>query len=555
MATNKREFREQLTALAYALQLQIEADVESFPLDAEQSRARREQAQASFPYFVQTYFPHYATVAPSLMHQWVFANVPPAINQREGLRLALAAPRGEAKSTILTQLFSLWCALTGRKRFIIIVMDTYEQAAEMLEAMKAELGHNSRLRMDFADGSGRGRIWREGVCVTPGDVKIKAFGSGKKMRGQRHGPHRPDLVIGDDLENDENVVSPTQRDKLERWLKSSVLNLGSADGRMDVIIVGTILHYDSVLARLMRNPLWTRKAFKAIMVWPENLDLWEQWEALLLNEGKELARAFYEQRIKEMEAGAVVSWPALRDLYTLMLKRATDGHAAFDSEQQNDPSAGDAAPLASSIRLFGGVTPQPHWLWFGAIDPSLGKAGAGRDPSALIVGALDRPAKKLRVFAAPIKKRLPATIIADVIALHKQHKVTAWVCETVQFQEFLRTEIIRQALDAGVSVPVFPRDQIADKALRIETLQPFMAAGMIEIHTSCTTLIEQLKHFPLGDHDDGPDALEMLWKFAATRMGPVEFFGANDLHRLEGGSDRNIYAHDDDDGLAARGDY
>lgn len=103
-------------------------------------------------------------------------------------------------------------------------MDAFEQAATMLEAIKAELEFNPRLAMDFPQGAGKGRVWQVGTIVTANDAKVQAFGSGKRMRGLRHGPHRPDLVIGDDLENDENVRSPEQRDKLENWLKKTVLS-------------------------------------------------------------------------------------------------------------------------------------------------------------------------------------------------------------------------------------------------------------------------------------------------------------------------------------------
>jgi hypothetical protein len=40
-----------------------------------------------------------------------------------------------------------------------------------------------------------------------------------KLRGLRHGPYRPDLAILDDIENDELVRNPDQRDKLDNWLK------------------------------------------------------------------------------------------------------------------------------------------------------------------------------------------------------------------------------------------------------------------------------------------------------------------------------------------------
>lgn len=73
------------------------------------------------------------------------------------------------------------------------------------------------------------------------------------------------MIVLDDLENDENVEKPEQRDKLQSWLQKTVLNLGAADGSMDVVYVGTLLHYDSVLARTLRKPLWKARTFRSIL--------------------------------------------------------------------------------------------------------------------------------------------------------------------------------------------------------------------------------------------------------------------------------------------------
>jgi predicted phage terminase large subunit-like protein len=43
-----------------------------------------------------------------------------------------------------------------------------------------------------------------------------------------------------------------------------------------------------------------------------------------------------------------------------------------------------------------------------------------------------------------------------------------------------------------------------------------MANGLIRLHSSQHTLIEQLRHFPKADHDDGPDCLQMLWTLALS---------------------------------------
>lgn len=527
--TTRREFKEALAEIGFAFRQQIEAGVQGFAVDPVARAKRVDQAQQDFHYFARTYFPHYVTSEPSVLHEHMFVRLPELVASPVGAREYIVAPRGEAKTTML-QLFAIWCVATRRKHFIILIADAASQADTMLEALKAEFEVNPRLGMDFPEICGKGPLWREGVAITANHVKLQAFGAGKRMRGVRHGPHRPDLALVDDIENDEQVRSPEQRDKRERWLKASVLSLGAADDSMDVIYVGTILHYDSVLSRTVRNPLWTGKVFRAIMVWPDDMALWDQWEAVLLNDGETAARLFYVQHQADMDRGAVVSWPSVRPLYKLMVKRARDGHTAFDSEQQNDPSAGDAAPLASSIRLFGGpiICIRHDWTNFGAVDPSLGNKGAGRDPSAVLVGAFSRELRRLEVLVASIKRRIPDKIITDVIDLQRDYQCLAWAVEAVQFQEFFRTTLIKQSIDRNIPVPARAVVPIADKALRIEAMQPFLAANIV-IHKTCTTLVEQCKFFPMGDHDDGPDALQMLWMLASTSVGIIEFQSDRDL--------------------------
>ncbi len=508
-----KQFKQDLSQFAAELRRTIEAACAGFPVDPAASAKRRATAQDDFRFFCLTYFPHYVQHAPSQLHAYLFARLPQILAAPRSQTDAIAAPRGEAKSTIVSLLFVLWCDLTARKHYIILIMDAFEQAAVQLEAIKAEYEVNARLAADFPERVGPGRVWQAGVILTPRGAKIEVFGSGKRIRGRRHGPHRPDLVIGDDLENDENVASPKQRDKLQAWLDKSVMKLGGAGQKMDVLIIGTILHYDSVLARLLANPLWCGKRFKALIRWPERMDLWERWEAIYRNEGEEAAARFHAQNAAAMTAGAEVSWPDGRPLYDLMVMRARDGHAAFDAELQN-------APIDAASALFGAVLfwveRRDDWCFFGVCDPSLGKSGASRDPSAILVGGYSRHTGILDVVEARIRKRLPDRIIEDIIALHKAYNCLVWGIEAVQFQELLRTELIKRSARAGCPVPARAILPHADKLLRIESLQPHVANGLIRLHPSQTTLLAQLRHFPAADHDDGPDALHMLWALATS---------------------------------------
>jgi predicted phage terminase large subunit-like protein len=109
----------------------------------------------------------------------------------------------------------------------------------------------------------------------------------------------------------------------------------------------------------------------------------------------------------------------------------------------------------------------------------------------------------LDVVEARIKKRLPSVIISDTIEMQRQYGCLCWSVEAVQFQEFLRTELVRQSAELGFRSGDAGHPH-SDKILRIESLQPYVFNGLIRLHPSQVTLIEQLRHFPKADHDDGP---------------------------------------------------
>ncbi|MFV8875349.1 phage terminase large subunit [Serratia fonticola] len=524
---SSREFAAEMAELAASLRRTIEAEDVGFDQSAAAVTERRRQVNdpvTGFDYLVNNYFPHYIRhIDKSELHKYLFTRLPEIVASPKGENDAIAAPRGEAKSTLVSQLFVIWCIIRGIKHYPVIVMDSIDQAYPMLEAIKAELEYNPRLLMDFPDVCGAGRVWQMGTILTRNDIKVQVAGSGKKLRGLRHGPYRPDLVVLDDIENDEQVRNPEQRDKLESWLKKTVLPLGTAGGKLDVIYIGTILHYDSVLSRTLKNPLWRSARFKALLQWPINMSLWEKWEEILRNNGADgemLANAFYQQHKAEMDEGAIVSWSA-RPILTLMMIRARDGHNTFDAEYQNDPVNGEDAPFTGCINFW--VNRLNEWIFYGACDPSLGKAGGSRDPSALLVGGFNRHTGILDVVEAAIRKRVPDKIISDVIELQRQYRCLVWAVEAVQFQEFLRTEMVKRSAALGVPVPARAVTPHTDKLLRIESLQPHMANGLIRLHPGQTTLIDQLRHFPKADHDDGPDALHMLWALASTGVGNFNF--------------------------------
>ena len=524
---NAREFKKSIEEIAAVLRQQIELEVDAFPADPKlraDRLAKTADPISGYRFFAETYFPHYLTMEPSVLHEHLYEDLPQIVQDKNGQYRLIIAPRSSAKSTHVSLIFPLWCIVRNLKHYIVLIMDAFEQAAVMLEALKAELEANPRLRYDFPDVVGQGLTWREGDIITRNKVKVECFGTGKKIRGRRHGPYRPDLAILDDIENDQNVDNPKQRRKLESWISKAVLKLGPPDGSMDVLYAGTVLHFDAVIVRFSKKPKWETTEFRAMIAWPDRMDLWEIWEELFLNQGEKEAEEFYVENKGDMDQGAILNWPANHTLEFLMTERVGE-HSAFESEYQNKPISEDN-PFRD-ITFW--VREKPNLITFGAIDPSLGKRNKGRDPSAILIGGFDPITFEMDLLEASIRKRLPDIIISETIELQRLYRCNLWFVEAVQFQEFLQTTLMKEAARQGIALPTIPVTPSADKDLRIERLQPPVKAGLIRLHSSQRTLIDQLEQWPDADHDDGPDCLDMLWQFGLQYSGGA-FSGTNGIH-------------------------
>jgi len=88
--------------------------------------------------------------------------------------------------------------------------------------------------------------------------------------------------------------------------------------------------------------------------------------------------------------------------------------------------------------------------------------------------------------------------------------------EANQFQHLLADEFTTATRDEGFILPVYKILNTVAKVVRIRRLTPELTSRNIRFRNTPGTrlLVEQMRHFPVADHDDGPDALEM-----ARRLG------------------------------------
>lgn len=167
--------------------------------------------------------------------------------------LAVASPRESAKSTILAFLYPAHCIAFKERRFIVLISNTYKKAAMSLEAIKKELKDNQNFKEYFKievtkDAEGD-TIFRhtdgfETRFLCKGVEQIGA------IRGEKFGAYRPDLIIGDDMEDDELVRNPERRLQLQDEFDEALIPAGDKE-RCKFIFIGTILHDNSQMAKLV----------------------------------------------------------------------------------------------------------------------------------------------------------------------------------------------------------------------------------------------------------------------------------------------------------------
>ncbi|EFR7273729.1 phage terminase large subunit, partial [Campylobacter jejuni] len=362
----------------------------------------------------------------------------------------------------------------------------------------------------FPEVVGIGKTWRVGEFVSNNGVKIKAFGSGKRLRGVRYGVKRPDLVILDDLENDTNVRSKDQRDKLEDWVDEAVLNLGSADGSLDVLYIGTILHNDSVLSRKLKLGFWNPKVFRSIEEFPQRLDLWDEYATLYRNTDFNTAHQFYLKNKALMDKGAKVLWEEAKSLEDLMKLRA-ENLKAFNKEQLNNPRSENQIFSLDSINFYDVLPPISQYYMY--IDPAGEKAKS--DFTAITI--IGKGAKGFYVAESIVKILKAQSIIKTIFNLQKIYKCRLIEIETNGGQFFLKKWLQEKSLESGVFLPLRGKNNSVSKFERIESLSLAFENEELFLHKSQTMLINQLLEFPEGKNDDAPDSLAGAFLLARTK--------------------------------------
>lgn len=130
--------------------------------------------------------------------------------------------------------------LTRIKRNIVLTSSSYDNAVRLLAPYKIMLEKNQRIINDYGIQENYGR-WSEGEFITRKGAAFRAIGAGQSPRGTRNEEVRPDVLLIDDFDTDEDCRNPDTVDKNWDWLERAFYATRSISTPLLVIFCGNII--------------------------------------------------------------------------------------------------------------------------------------------------------------------------------------------------------------------------------------------------------------------------------------------------------------------------
>jgi predicted phage terminase large subunit-like protein len=414
--------------------------------------------------------------------------------------VAIAAPRKHAKSTAITFSYVLAAALFRTHQFIIICSDTEGQSTLFLGDIKQELIENEDIIALFGV-KGFLKLSETDIIVEMDDgysFRIMAKGAEQKLRGIKWSGKRPDLIVCDDMENDEATMNSDRREKFRRWFYGALLPCRANGGK--VIIVGTILHMDSLLERLMPTlnapdtvseelkDYSTRKVgmWKAVKYRAHNEDfssiLWkEQWsKASLIAE----RQGFLEQGLADVYSREYLNYPI-------------DESTAYFRREDFFPLNAD--DYAGNVSYYSGA--------------DFAISTKERSDYTVIATVGVTTTGDLLVVDIRRGRWDSQDIIEEMFSVQKRYKPELFITETGAIEKAIGPFLRKQMQERGTYINLYPMTPTKDKVSRARSLQARMRSGGIRFNQDATwylTLEDEMARFPKDRHDDQVDALSWI---------------------------------------------
>lgn len=455
----------------------------------EDRKVRTAITRESHWYFFHFYFAHYVKYPTATFQKEIFD-----LTEREELgNFFVVAFRGSAKSTIVTTSYPIWSILgKQQKKFVLILCQTQAQAKQHMMNLRRELENNVLLKRDLGPFNEESDEWGSSSLVFSNlGARITAASSEQSIRGLRHNQHRPDLIIGDDVEDIASTKTREGRNKTYQWLTAEVIPTGDRNTRM--VIVGNLLHEDSLLMRIKED------------IENEQIDGIFKEYPLLNTHGEILWTGKYptmdEVEIEKRRAGNDFAW---QREYLLKIVPAEDQAIHREWIHYYDK-------LPEKKQVYGGYTSNIE-IRIG-VDLAISKRDTADYTAMVIAQLFETELGHYEMYILDtINRRLTFPETVDLCkSLNESYKHDGlhptFVIEDVAYQQALPQQLKNEGIHNVHSIR--PGNQ--DKRTRLTlTAHMIKNAKIFFPKTGCEELINQIVHFGVEKHDDLADAFSSL---------------------------------------------
>lgn len=421
--------------------------------------------------------------------------------------VAIAAPRAHGKSTAITHAYLLAALLFRDRKFALIVSDTESQAVNFLSDLKDELINNEDL-IELFGIKGLVKDSQTDIIVEFEDgeqFRVLVRGAEQRVRGLKWNQMRPDLIVCDDLEGDEQVQSKDRREKFRRWFYAALLPCRSQHGI--VRVVGTILHMDSLLNRLMppeydgdytiRDELKTystrkRVEWRSVRYKAHSDDyskvLWaDRYTADFFRSKKE---DYTKQGIPEVYAQEFLNNPI--DETTAYYKR---------SDFIEIPKHALDAIRHKEKKL----------TYYAAVDFAISTRERS-DYTVIAIAGIDSDGV-MNIVDIRRGRWDALEIVDEMFSVQKRYEPYYFVTEKGAIEKAIGAILRREQIQRNSYMSLYPMTPTKDKQARARSFQARLKAGGVKFDKTAhwyADLEEEMVRFPRARHDDQVDALSWL---------------------------------------------
>lgn len=424
--------------------------------------------------------------------------------------VAIAAPRGHAKSTAISLCYVLASLMFRDSRYVWILSDTETQAIQFLQDIKTELLENEELRNFFQIKRLLKDNEKDIICSMGPDgwkFRVSAKSSNGSVRGGKWNNLRPDLIVGDDLENDEIVMNLDRREKFRNWFFGAVIPALSDHGK--IRLVGTILHQDSFLNRLM--PPLTGEGSEYTVVQPLSIrstDPDATWKSIL-----------YRAHVG-LDNFSEILWPdkftekRLRQIRQTYIRQGYP--EGYSQEFLNDPiDQSNAYFRKDDLLAMDEDDLKSRKIYYAGSDFAV-TISQRADYSVIVVGGIDDEGM-LHIVDVRRGKWDTKQIIDEMFAVQSRYDVDVFVGEkgtiTNSIMPFLKDEMHRKNRPF-INLELISRN--SDKRAVARSIQGRIRAGGVKFNKESSWYLEfeeEMLRFDRGTNDDQVDAIANLGLF------------------------------------------